>query len=318
MQVVMEVVDFQEVKSKVDIVDVVSQYVKLKREGNYYSGICPFHPDRNPSLAIYPNTQKFYCFGCGARGDVIEFVSKIEGIKKKEATILLERIATSKPKLPKPSDEVTIDYTTNNKKYNERYIEAYIEECYKKYLNNRHIINVFDFRCIPEELVYKYHLGFDAYSRDIGKGKCCMVLPLKEDERYVGYVKRFVSGKPRYINSNKKIPFNIDILKSPQEEIFIVEGIFDALSVEIIMGEPAIALNGLGYGYLLKRINPNKKYIIMLDNDEPGRNASQKLYEELRKMNIDCEVYDWKDKPVKDMNEWWMMINGRVVTNDRR
>jgi len=196
-----------------------------------------------------------------------------------------------------PIKEDTTDYTT------------YIEKCYKNYLNNKHLINVFKFRCIPEELIHKYHLGFDSRSRHIGKGECCIVLPLKENGKYVGFVKRFTSGKPRYINSSKKIPFNIDILKSPQKEIFITEGILDALSIEIIMGEPAIALNGLDYKYFLKKINKNKKYIIMLDNDDPGRKASQELYEELRKMNIDCELFDWNGIPAKDMNEWLVMTN---------
>lgn len=64
----------------------------------------------------------------------------------------------------------------------------------------------------------------------------------------------------------------------------------------------------------------------MLDNDDPGRKASQELYEELKKQDIGCEIFDWDGyieelgikEPVKDMNELWMIINGRVKTNDRR
>ena len=67
-----------EIKSSNDIVDIVSEYVKLKRAGKYYKGLCPFHKEKTPSFSVSPDKQIFYCFGCGMGGDAIRFISKIE------------------------------------------------------------------------------------------------------------------------------------------------------------------------------------------------------------------------------------------------
>ena len=61
----------EEVRMKNDIVDVVSQYVKLNRRGNTYFGLCPFHNEKTPSFSVTPSKQMYYCFGCGAGGNVI-------------------------------------------------------------------------------------------------------------------------------------------------------------------------------------------------------------------------------------------------------
>ncbi len=69
----------EEIKSKVDIVDIVSNYVRLKKSGSSYKGLCPFHQEKTPSFFVSPERQFFKCFGCGAGGDVITFLMKIEG-----------------------------------------------------------------------------------------------------------------------------------------------------------------------------------------------------------------------------------------------
>ncbi|MGN0516524.1 CHC2 zinc finger domain-containing protein, partial [Eubacterium sp.] len=63
----------QELKLKTDIVDLVSSYVTLKKRGNTYVGLCPFHNEKSPSFTVYENTQSFYCFVCGAAGDCVGF-----------------------------------------------------------------------------------------------------------------------------------------------------------------------------------------------------------------------------------------------------
>ncbi|WP_294496385.1 DNA primase [uncultured Gemmiger sp.] len=75
----------QEVVRRSDITQVVSQYVQLKRKGRLYAGLCPFHNEKTPSFYVYPETQSFYCFGCGAGGDVINFVRKISNLSYVEA-----------------------------------------------------------------------------------------------------------------------------------------------------------------------------------------------------------------------------------------
>lgn len=70
----------QELKVKTDITDVISTYVTLKKRGNTYVGLCPFHNEKTPSFTVYPATQSFYCFGCGAGGEAISFMRKIENL----------------------------------------------------------------------------------------------------------------------------------------------------------------------------------------------------------------------------------------------
>ena len=70
----------QEVVRRNDIEEVVGQYVQLRRRGRTLSGLCPFHNEKTPSFVVYPDTQSFYCFGCGAAGDVISFVRKYNNL----------------------------------------------------------------------------------------------------------------------------------------------------------------------------------------------------------------------------------------------
>ena len=75
----------QEVVARNDITEVIGQYVQLRHRGRTYTGLCPFHNEKTPSFTVYPDTQSFYCFGCGAAGDVINFVRKISNLGYVEA-----------------------------------------------------------------------------------------------------------------------------------------------------------------------------------------------------------------------------------------
>ncbi len=79
----------QELRDNNEIVSVIENYVELKRSGSTYSCRCPFHSERTPSFHVYPNTQSYYCFGCGAGGDVITFIRTIENLDYIEAVRFL-------------------------------------------------------------------------------------------------------------------------------------------------------------------------------------------------------------------------------------
>ncbi len=81
------------VKERLDILQVVGQVVQLKRAGRTYKGLCPFHKERTPSFVVFPDTQSYYCFGCGESGDAITFVMKHQGLSFKEALQSLARTA---------------------------------------------------------------------------------------------------------------------------------------------------------------------------------------------------------------------------------
>lgn len=88
----------EELKSRSDIADVVSSYVSLRHSGRTMSGLCPFHSEKTPSFHVYPENGSFYCFGCGAGGDVITFVRRIENLDYMEAIrFLAQRAGLSVP-----------------------------------------------------------------------------------------------------------------------------------------------------------------------------------------------------------------------------
>ena len=70
----------EEILYRADIVDVISSHVTLKRAGSNFGGLCPFHSEKTPSFTVFPATKSFYCFGCGAGGDVITFIMKTENL----------------------------------------------------------------------------------------------------------------------------------------------------------------------------------------------------------------------------------------------
>ncbi len=81
------------IKEQLDIVQVIGQTVQLKRAGRTYKGLCPFHNEKTPSFVVFPETQSYYCFGCGEAGDIITFTMKRQGLAFREALETLARAA---------------------------------------------------------------------------------------------------------------------------------------------------------------------------------------------------------------------------------
>lgn len=82
-----------ELKERNDIEEVVSSYVNVKRRGRNLVGLCPFHSEKTPSFTVYPDSQSFYCFGCGTGGDVVTFVRRMENLDYIEAVKFLAQRA---------------------------------------------------------------------------------------------------------------------------------------------------------------------------------------------------------------------------------
>ena len=83
--------EIEELKSRADIYSVISGYVKLKKTGKNYTGLCPFHKEKTPSFIVDASKQLYHCFGCGEGGDVITFVEKIENMEFAEAVEFLAK-----------------------------------------------------------------------------------------------------------------------------------------------------------------------------------------------------------------------------------
>ena len=93
----------QQLKQSCDMERIVSGYLPLKKKGRYLVGLCPFHSEKSPSFYVYPQNQSFYCFGCGAGGDVITFIRRIENLEYMEAVKL--RADRCGLELPMDSDQ---------------------------------------------------------------------------------------------------------------------------------------------------------------------------------------------------------------------
>ena len=90
----------EEIRSRNDIVDVISGYVKLQRKGSSYFGLCPFHNEKSPSFSVSPGKQMYYCFGCGAGGNVLTFIMEYENFSFMEALkMLADRAGVKLPEL---------------------------------------------------------------------------------------------------------------------------------------------------------------------------------------------------------------------------
>ena len=148
-----------EVRENNDIVEVISQYVHLKRSGRNYFGLCPFHNEKSPSFSVSPDKQIFHCFGCGVGGNVFTFISKIESIGFKEAIEnLADRAGIVLPKSNNNEDSKKEELKSKVYKVNSYTAEYYHKRLYKPeskagqdYVKQRKITN---------ETLESYNLGF--------------------------------------------------------------------------------------------------------------------------------------------------------------
>lgn len=110
-----------EVRKSNDIVDVISQYVNLKRSGRNFFGLCPFHNEKSPSFSVSPDKQIFHCFGCGVGGNVLHFVSKIENIGFVESLQMLANRAN-----------ITLPTLNNDQDNKQEYLKSRVYEINKE------------------------------------------------------------------------------------------------------------------------------------------------------------------------------------------
>ena len=152
-----EIID--DVRQSNDIVNIISQYVALKRKGRNYFGLCPFHNEKSPSFSVSPDRQIFHCFGCNEGGNVFSFLMKIEGIGFKEAVEqLAEKANIQLPQLENSQDSSKEELKSKVLKVNEFTAELYHQNLYKptskiaqEYIKSRKLNN---------EALKNYRLGF--------------------------------------------------------------------------------------------------------------------------------------------------------------
>ncbi len=260
----------EEIRNSNDIVDVISQYVILKRSGRNFFGLCPFHKEKSPSFSVSPDKQIFHCFGCGVGGNVIHFVSKIENIDFRETLELLANRAN----IPLPALDTS--YQDNKKamlkakvyEINEIAAKFYHENLYKptskeaqEYIKKRKLDNrtlksfligysgTFDelYRVLKEKGFTEEEILASSLVNKADNGKFIdrfrrrLMIPIQDTTgRFIAFGGRVLDdSKPKYINSPENIVyskgrnlFGLNIAKKGDtKKIIIVEGYMDAISL---------------------------------------------------------------------------------------
>ena len=330
-----------EVKNRINIYDVISEYIKLQRTGSCYKGLCPFHNDKHPSLTVWETTQTYKCFSCGAGGNVYNFIMDIEHLNFNEALKFLANKVG-----------ITIDTNYNNyKKDNElreklfeinnivelEYYHLLKKEIGKKcldYFFNRKLtpltIKTFGLGYSPDIFSYIYKLlknkGYDdtildktglftykdnkVYDKFFNRA---MFPILDINNKIIGFGGRILdNGEPKYLNSPDTLIFNkrrnlyaCNIAKYTKEKYFILcEGYMDVISLHQSGFTNAVA--SLGTALTTEQARLIKRYvdkvIISYDSDEAGINAIKRAIPILESENIDTYVLNLK--PSKDPDEF--------------
>ena len=143
-------------KSTVDIIDVIGNYIELKKAGANFKANCPFHGEKTPSFVVSPSKQIYHCFGCGVGGDAIKFVMEIEKLSYPEA---IEKVASTY--------NFTLQYTKGSSDYSEskRVLES-VQKWYVKNLDlNKEAKEYLYNRGITNNSIEKFEIGY------VGKGQ---------------------------------------------------------------------------------------------------------------------------------------------------
>jgi DNA primase len=228
----------EEVRSRNDIVDIISQYVTLKRKGRNFFGLCPFHNEKSPSFSVSPDKQIFKCFGCGKGGNVFHFLMNAENISFVEAVqILAERANIELPKNSGDEDEKQVQLKNEVYKVNEAAAMFYHETLYKptskiaqEYVKKRKLGNntlkAFLIGYAPMNNELFNHLKSKGFSIEamlasnlIGRSekgifydkfKHRLMIPIQDvRNRYIAFGGRVLDdSKPKYINSPEDIVYS--------------------------------------------------------------------------------------------------------------
>lgn len=149
----------EEIRSRCDIVDIISEYVSLKPAGKGFKALCPFHEEKTPSFMVSPEKQLFHCFGCGEGGNVFNFVMKFEKVDFFEAVKMLAK----KVGVTLPTDEKKENFLYRQKerlyKLNSLVVNYY-RECLFRTLRGKKIIDYLKKRGINDKTIEQYRLGY--------------------------------------------------------------------------------------------------------------------------------------------------------------
>ena len=331
-----------EVRQANDIVDVISQYVHLKRSGRNYFGLCPFHSEKSPSFSVSPDKQIFHCFGCGVGGNVITFISKIEGMNFVETVqSLAERANIQLPTLENTGDSLKEELKAKVYKVNEFTAQYYHENLYKpqaktaqEYVKKRQLNN---------ETLKSFRIGFSGKFDElyqelkkqgfeekeilesglvnkndrgqyIDRYRNRLMFPICDVRgRVIAFGGRVLDdSKPKYINSPENVVyskgrhlFGLNVAKKGDtKKLLIVEGYMDVISLHQRGITNVVAPLGTALTEQQGWLlrKSAEQIILSFDSDAAGLQAKLRALDILQ--NMGCDLRILQVEGAKDPDEY--------------
>ncbi|NVJ52938.1 MAG: DNA primase [Campylobacteraceae bacterium] len=312
----------ENLKNHLDVVDVVSQYLELKKSGANFKACCPFHGEETPSFVVSPQKQIYHCFGCGAGGDSIKFVMEYEKLSYPEA---LEKLASMY--------NVNLTYdNVNEQRQDTRVLEEANKFYQKLFVSNSTAKEYIRSRGISEFSIEKFEIGYAPYSNDtinflknnhlnLAEAKDLGLIDTGHNGLYSRFIERITF--PIYSQSGKVVGFggrtitghNAKYINSPQTKLFnkskllygynlakeniykknrmiVTEGYLDVIMLHQAGFNTAVATLGTALTKdhlpLLRRGEP--QIILAYDGDKAGLNAAYKASVMLSQGNFEGGV----------------------------
>lgn len=320
----------QELKFKTDIEDIISTYVTLRKNGSTSKGLCPFHNEKTPSFTVYNDTQSFYCFGCGAGGDAVTFIKKIENLDYIDAVKLLAQRAG----LQMPDDN-SYDDSLSKKRRRVLEINRETAKFYYSYLispQGRVGLDYFLNRGLSMNTIKRFGLGFapdewDSLLKHLkSKGYRpsemveAGVVKIGRNNNYYDTFKNRVmtpiidvrgnviafggrvldDSKPKYINTSDTIVykktnelFALNLAKdSGKDNLILCEGYMDVIAMHQAGFTNAVA--GCGTALTNEQVRLISRYakevILAYDADEAGQKALNKAVSLFKQTDVKVKI----------------------------
>ena len=319
----------ERLKSSIDIVDVVGNYLELKKAGANFKANCPFHGEKTPSFVVSPQKQIFHCFGCGIGGDAVKFVMEIEKLSYPEA---IEKLASSY--------NIPLSYTKGKSSFgDEKRVLEILEHWYKANLvKNEFALNYLLQRGVSQRSIEQFGLGYVGSSKDVINFIKSSQLPLpkavdagviavgERGEYYarltqrvifpiynqagsiIGFGGRTLGDHPaKYINSpqtklfdKSRVLYGYNLAKKAiydKKEIIITEGYLDVIMLHQAGFNNAVATLGtaLTASHLPLINKSGAKVILAYDGDNAGVNAAFKASKILTSSGFEGRVVLFPD-----------------------
>ena len=331
----------EEVRQKTDIVDLVGQYVHLKKKGSSYFGLCPFHGEKTASFSVSPGKQIFYCFGCGKAGDSIRFLMEYENLSFVEALEeLAERANITLPKeekRDKGEEDLRYKILEINKQAALFYVKQLRSEkgkqglayCAKRKLSGESITHFgLGYAGKERDSLYQYckSLGFkDRVLQESGlfsfkengvydKFFNRLIFPIMDlHNRVIGFGGRVMGdGEPKYLNSpetklfdKSRNLFALNFSRKSRANYFILcEGYMDVISLHQWGFPEAVA--ALGTAFTEQQADLMKRFnsliYLCFDSDGAGKKACKRAISILREKKLEGKVIQLN--PYKDPDEF--------------